>query len=349
MAAAREWLCTGKAPRDRAHEVALASLLLQGQVPCSGAVLNSRPLGEDVECALLREAAARGRWELASLLADEAQHKATRKEARKTLFTARQRGLLAASAPSDTRRPVSLGATFEIPPSMCSHFDGEGSYMVAWTFDDGMRNARALIGAISGEDELLMAVFVDQTNRTRLRTALSAVRPGLDLCEELPSAAASWLLRDALERASARGCEVQGDLLRARRLLADAEAPPLTAAAPTPAGGEREAVRAEAPRLLREPPLRLWLAGLAPATLSVQRDVVAASATSVALGSAERLAARLELIAVLLTQRRQAAAAALVACAAADVRLDPAAALREDPVLLHVLTGEATAKPAASR
>mgnify|MGYP007114252941 CR=1 FL=1 len=222
-ASARTWLETGKAPKDRSQEVAFGLVLLSGQVEATPGLLRSRPIGGDVELALVEIAEQRADWGLITLLCAHAGSKHCAKAAKKALFRARQRGVALPSI-GEPRRPVALSVRPDPMPSFGTGFDRVGNHVVAlggWSSGDA---GWSLAGVITADDRLRGVYYSPGTSRSRVRSLLERVVPGSSVMVEIPEDCAAGLLRHALDRARDDHTTVEGDVLRATRLLADVTA-----------------------------------------------------------------------------------------------------------------------------
>lgn len=221
--AARAWLQSGQAPKDRAPEVIRAAALLSGQIPPMASALTP-PLSEDVELALVIEADARGHLALVDLLSTHAASKNVSKHAKKLLFRAKQRGAVVPDRPQ-TRTPVSLAARPEPLPSHASTFDAEGNQLLmlgGWTATDG---SWCLAGFVHDSEGLYSVYFMPHLSRTAHKDIVEKMRLSFhaDLTP-VPDEFASGRLRWGMERRDARQATWDGDQADARRILSDAEA-----------------------------------------------------------------------------------------------------------------------------
>ncbi|MCB9738106.1 MAG: hypothetical protein H6747_02485 [Deltaproteobacteria bacterium] len=328
---ARAWLETGRAPKERSAEITLGMVLLSGKVQATPELLASRQLGEDVELALLEIAEERADWSLVALLCAHARSKPCAKAARKAVFRAKQRGISVPEAGAP-RRAVALSLRPDPLPSYCTAFDKAGHHVVAlggWSATDG---GWSLAGVIGPDDQLRGVYFHPQTSRSKVRSLLDRVVPDAALMAEVPATLAAGLLRRGLDLAKAAGVSVEGDLMRAGRLLADvtpletiecrlADDPAALLAAID--AGDRHA---------RLPAVQAFGLALRLAHgLTAEASLHDVEAKLDADGRA-RWARRLEVMAVLLDREGDQEAAVSIAAAATRMR-DASAALESIPLL----------------
>lgn len=333
-ASARQWLETGRAPKDRSAEVALGLVLLSGKIVATPELLASRPLGEDIELGLLELAEDRGDWSLVALLCAHARSKPCAKAARKAVFRAKQRGITVPEA-GTPRRAVGLSLRPDPLPSFCTGFDKAGHHVVAlggWSQSD---LGWSLAGVIGPEDRLRGIYYNPQTSRSRVRALLERVVPDASLMVEVPANLAAGLLRRGLDLATAAGVAIEGDVLRAGKVLADAvpletievqidddEARVAALVADAGRHAEHQALRAYG-RALRAACALAEDAPLTELDARMDADVRA------------RWARRLDVVAVLLG-REGAQQAAVAAVASARRLRDPGAAPSTIPLLAAV-------------
>ncbi len=324
--AASQWLQTGKAPKERGLEVALGMVLLQGKVAATADALGSRALGEDIELALLELAEAQARWDLVGLLAASARNKSCQKAARKVVFRAKARGITVPEPAPAARKAVAMAQAPEPLPSYCTGFDRAGHHVVAlggWSPAD---SSWSLAGVIGPDDVLRGVYFSPGTSRTKLRAMLDRVTPGTSVCSEVAPALAAGLLRRALDAARKANTMVDGDLLRANRMLADA-APLHTLEVALDSADEArlDALCDQAHAWIAEPALAAWATALRQ-VVDGGTGTLDAEAVDAALTEARRdqWARRLEISALLVT-RGPGNDAALAAIATARALRDAAA------------------------
>ena len=220
--AAMNWLRTAKAPKDRAPEVVGAVLLLQGRLPATAENLHRYRLACDVEAALLQIAEADGRWDLVSLIATSASHKANQKSAKKVVFRAKARGIVVPEPSAAPRRAVALISAPDPLPSFASATIDDGSMVVAlggWSAEDG---PWTLMGVLTPGDTLQLVHFHPQSSVGRVRQTFERALGAQTAHGEIPEALAAGLLRRGLDESDALRTPIEGDVARARRLLSAA-------------------------------------------------------------------------------------------------------------------------------
>ncbi len=330
--AARDWLESGRAPKERSAEVALGMVLLSGKVQATPELLASRDLGEDVELALLEIAEERADWSLVALLCAHARSKPCAKAAKKVVFRAKQRGITVPEAGAP-RRAVGLSLRPDPLPSYCTGFDKAGHHVVAlggWSQADG---GWSLAGVIGPDDRLRGVYFNANTSRSRVRSLLERVVPDAALMVEVPAELAAGLLRRGLDLSRSSGAAVEGDMLRAGRMLADI--PPLEAIDVQLDGdaGALDTVIASAGRFGGHAAVRAYARAMATALgLAADAD---ASAVDAALQDEARAiwSRRLEVVAVLLGREGEQDAAVAAAASARRLR-EPGVAPTTLPLLV---------------
>ena len=259
FADAVQWLRSGQAPVERVGDVARALALLSGEVPLTPAVM-ATPLAEDIEYALLSEAIDRDAIDLLLLLRDHGHAKGCAKQAKKSLFRARQRGIHVPERLAP-KAAVSLARKPEPLPCFCSSFDSSGGQIIVlggWSAEDG---PNAMVAFLSDRSGLENATWFPGMSRTRQKQVLDDLSSRFTgITVGVGAEFAAGRIRWALDVADRLGRAVDGDVAVLRRLV---EAVPPIADIELnldPADEARiEARIAAGASLAEEPCFRRWL------------------------------------------------------------------------------------------
>lgn len=214
---ARGWLSSGKAPPNRAAEVARALALLSHHLPPTAPAL--KDLGPDLEAALLQEADDQQAVELVAAMAEHAADRAVAKQAKKVLFKLKQKGVTI-PVRGQSRAPVDLAARPEPLPSFASSVDAAGGQLIflgGWHPTDGPWCVMAMV---TDRDGLLSAYYVAGTSRTQQKELIGRLRNQINgFTVEVPSDFAAGRLRWALDQRDRHDKIFEGDVAEVRRLL----------------------------------------------------------------------------------------------------------------------------------
>ncbi|HAN32150.1 MAG TPA: hypothetical protein DCQ06_11175, partial [Myxococcales bacterium] len=217
---ASKWLASGLVPAERSEELIAASVLLASDIPLGARLddIAAQKMAVDVEMAVVVAADNAGDIDLLVHLRDKGQHKASAKHAKKLLYRAKQRG---ASIPEEqTREAVSLSRSPEPLPSLCSSFDRNGGQVVLWGGWSDEDGSWALLGIIHDQRGLESVAWLPRLSRSRLRSVMDDLRErrGGELIEVSESFAVDRF-RLALQSAESLQTRIDGDKTRVRRML----------------------------------------------------------------------------------------------------------------------------------